>query len=106
MTTPLPIDNQPRFASRQFRDYVARRQRYVLRMTASMLVIYFGFILAIAFFPETLARPLGPGGVLTIGIPVGMGVIVFAFCLCAAYVRRANREFDPALSRVLGEEEG
>ena len=43
------------------------------------------------------AKPLG-AGVTTIGIPIGMAVIVFSVIVTGLYVRRANGEFD-ALTR-------
>ena len=58
-----------------------------------MLVIYFGFVLLVAFAKPFLATPIG-NGVTTIGIPLGIFVIVAAFILTGIYVRRANSEFD------------
>ena len=40
-----------------------------------------------------LAQKLGTG-VMTMGIPVGFGVIVFTIAITAYYVTRANAEFD------------
>ena len=47
----------------------------------------------IAFAPKLLGTPIG-GGVMTVGIPVGLFVIVSAFVLTGIYVHRANSEFD------------
>ena len=52
--------------------------------------------------PKFLGMPLG-AGVMTVGIPVGLAVIVSAFVLTGLYVRRANTEFD-ALTRQIVEE--
>jgi uncharacterized membrane protein (DUF485 family) len=78
---------------------LSRRSRFSWTLTAIMLAIYFGYILLIAFRREILAQPLG-GGVTTVGIPVGIGVIVAGIVLVAIYVRRANREFDPLLEAL------
>lgn len=80
----------------RFRALIRRRQRLAWSLTAIMLAAYFGFILAVAFAREWLARPIG-GGVTTLGIPVAIGVILLGFALVAIYVRRANREFDAAI---------
>ncbi|MCY1240559.1 Inner membrane protein YjcH [compost metagenome] len=64
-----------------------------------MLAIYFGFILLLAFSPATLGTPLG-AGVMTLGIPVGVAVIVSAVLLTGIYVYRANRDLDPLNERV------
>ena len=63
-------------------------------LTAIMLVAYFGYVALIAFDKAVLARPLG-GGVTSIGIPIGVGIILLGIVLTGVYVRRANREFDP-----------
>ncbi|MBK6615376.1 DUF485 domain-containing protein [Ottowia sp.] len=76
-----------------------RRKRNSLgwTLTILMLVVYYGYIALIAFDKEFLAKPLG-AGVTTIGIPIGMAVIVFSVIVTGLYVRRANGEFD-ALTR-------
>jgi uncharacterized membrane protein (DUF485 family) len=69
-------------------------------LSAGMLVIYFGFILTIAFAPKALAVPLG-SGVMTVGIPIGLFVIVAAFVLTGLYVHRASSEFDPITRQIM-----
>ena len=39
-------------------------------------------------------------GVMTWGIPVGFGVIVFTIVITAIYVQRANSEFDELSEKV------
>jgi len=67
-----------------------------------MMVVYYGFILLVAFDKEFLSRKMG-SGVMTIGIPIGFGVIVFTIAITAYYVNRANREFDPLAEKVAEE---
>jgi uncharacterized membrane protein (DUF485 family) len=67
-----------------------------------MLMIYFGYILLIAFEPAFLARPIC-GGTTTVGIPLGLAVILAGIVLTGIYVWRANGRFD-ALTRVISEE--
>ena len=78
------------------------RSRYGWTLAILMLVVYYGYIALIAFDKEFLARPLG-AGVTTIGIPIGMAVIVFSIVITGLYVRRANGEFD-ALTRDIIED--
>jgi len=73
---------------------VAKRKRFALILTIVMLAIYYGFILVIAFSPKILAVPLSAGSVMTVGIPVGVLIILSAFVLTGIYVVRANGEFD------------
>jgi uncharacterized membrane protein (DUF485 family) len=82
-----------------FRELVDKRTRFAWVLTAAMLVIYFGFILLIAFAPKLLGTPIG-GGVMTVGIPVGLFVIASAFVLTGIYVHRANSEFDPITRQI------
>jgi len=78
--------------SSAFAELCARRRRFSAILTVLMLVIYYGFIVAIAFAPQSLAIPID--GVITLGIPLGLGVILSAIVLTGVYVRRANGEFD------------
>ncbi|UIF90565.1 DUF485 domain-containing protein [Cupriavidus sp. UYPR2.512] len=75
------------------------RTRLGWSLTLVMLAIYFGFILLLAFSPATLGTPLG-AGVMTVGLPVGVAVIVSAVLLTGIYVYRANRDLDPLNERV------
>jgi uncharacterized membrane protein (DUF485 family) len=86
----------------RFQDLVAKRTRFAWVLSAIILCIYFGFIFVIAFAPKVLGTPIG-NGVTTIGIPVGVLVIISAFVLTGVYVYRANSEFD-ALTRQIIEE--
>jgi uncharacterized membrane protein (DUF485 family) len=91
------IRNDPRFV-----ELVAKRSHYAWVLSIVMLVIYYGFILVIAFAPAVLGTPLTPGAATTIGIPIGILIILAAFVLTGLYVRRANSEFD-ALTRQIVE---
>jgi uncharacterized membrane protein (DUF485 family) len=71
----------------------ARRSSFGWTLTLAMLVVYYGFILLIAFSKDVLAVRIGDG-VMTWGIPIGFGVIVFTILVTGVYVRRANSEFD------------
>jgi uncharacterized membrane protein (DUF485 family) len=83
-----------------FQELVDKRTRFAWQLSAAMLVIYFGFIAIIAFAPQILATPIG-SGVTTVGIPVGLFVIVSAFVLTGIYVHRANSEFDPITRQIM-----
>jgi uncharacterized membrane protein (DUF485 family) len=66
-----------------------------------MLLIYYGFILIVAFAPSVLGIPIY--GVVTLGIPIGVFIIVAAFVLTGIYVRRANSEFDGLTRQIIEE---
>ncbi len=69
------------------------RSRYSWTLAVIMLIVYYGYILLIAFNKDLLAKRLGDG-VMTWGIPIGLFVIVFTVVITGIYVRRANGQFD------------
>lgn len=77
----------------------SRRLRFGWMLTILMLIVYYGFILLVAFSKETLATRIGDG-VMTWGIPLGFGVIVFTIVVTAVYVMRANSEYDELTERI------
>jgi len=74
------------------------RARLVTWLCAVMFVLYFGFILLIAFQKPLLGRLVAPG--LSLGILLGALVIVMSWALTFVYVRWANRVYDGALDRL------
>jgi uncharacterized membrane protein (DUF485 family) len=72
---------------------VSARSRYGWTLAIIMLIVYYGYILLIAFDKDLMARRIG-AGVMTWGIPIGIFVIVFTVIITGIYVRRANSEFD------------
>lgn len=77
----------------KFQELVRKKGSLSWTLTVLMLVIYFGFVLLVALEPDVLKQSLS-GGLTTVGIPMGIGVILSAFVLTGIYVYRANREFD------------
>ena len=88
------IANNPNYI-----ELKARRTRFGWWLTLAMMVVYYGFILLVAFGKGFLSERIG-SGVMTIGIPIGFGVIVFTVIITAYYVRRANSEFDDLADAV------
>jgi uncharacterized membrane protein (DUF485 family) len=71
----------------------SKRSRFGWWLAAAMMVVYYGFILLVAFDKPFLATRLG-SGVTTIGMPLGLAVIVFTVVITGIYVHRANGEYD------------
>ncbi|WP_337180551.1 DUF485 domain-containing protein [Sphingopyxis granuli] len=90
--------------SETYSRLMRRRSRFAWRLTAIMLAAYFSFIGLVAFDKTLLARPIGAGAT-TLGIPVGLGLILLTIALTGIYVARANGEFDD-LTRQIKEEAG
>ena len=77
----------------------AKRTSFGWWLTLAMMVVYYGFILLVAFNKPFLSQKLG-AGVMTIGIPIGFGVILFTILITAYYVNRANSEFDDLTAAI------
>jgi uncharacterized membrane protein (DUF485 family) len=77
----------------KYQELKAKRTSFGWTLTIAMLVVYYGFILLVAFNKQFLATRLGDG-VMTVGMPIGLGVIIFTIVITAIYVKRANKEFD------------
>lgn len=91
-------------ANPKFQELVQRRSRYAWLLSLTVLVIFYGFILLVAFDPATMATRLGgESSLLTLGPVVILGMFVLFWVLTALYVRRANGEFD-ALNRAIVED--
>lgn len=83
----------------RYQALVTRRSRFTWMLTCIMLAAFFGYILLIAFNKQLLARPIGDS-TTTLGIPLGLGVILLGIFLTGVYVRRANRDFDPMVKSI------
>ena len=89
------IANDPRYQKLK-----ARRSRFGWTLTILMLIVYYGFIGLIAFDKELLFKRIG-SGVMTLGMPLGFGVILFTIVITAIYVRRANSEYDALSDEIV-----
>ncbi len=78
----------------KYHELVRARSVFGWILSIIMLLIYYGFILLIAYAPHWLGMPLQEGGIITRGIPIGIGVILCAFVLTGVYVWRTNTYFD------------
>jgi uncharacterized membrane protein (DUF485 family) len=83
-----------------YRELVRRRSSLGWLLSLIMLIIYFGFILLVAYAPKFLGTRIG-AGVTTIGIPIGLAVIVLAFVLTGIYVRKANSSYDALIRKIV-----
>jgi uncharacterized membrane protein (DUF485 family) len=88
---------------RTLRDLDAARWRVALTLTAAMVLLYFGFVLLVAYGRALLAVQVVPG--LSLAILLGALVIVASWVLTWVYVRWAARHYDPGI-RALDREGG
>jgi uncharacterized membrane protein (DUF485 family) len=87
----------------KFRELEVRRSRLAWLLSAVVLAAYYGLMIVVAFWPHALHAPLSEGQVITIGVPIGVAVIVLSWVLTGLYVHRANTTFDDLNEQVLSE---
>ena len=84
--------------TRELEALAAAKARIVAILTAAIMVVYFGFILLVAYARDLLGRQLVSG--LSLGTLLGVLVIFSAWSLIAIYVMWANRHYDMAIARL------
>lgn len=89
-------------ANPKYHELRRKRNSFGWLLTIVMMVVYYGYIALIAFNKPFLAQPIG-SGVTTVGVPIGMFVIVFTIVITGIYVRRANGEYDRLTAEILKE---
>ncbi len=89
----------------QYQALTRARNRIVWPLAALTTLAYVLLILAIAFVPETLGEPIGQG-VTSVGITLGLGMIVFCLVITGVYVRWANTRLEPLIQAVRNAAEG
>lgn len=83
---------------RDFQELCRKRDLVTVTLTIISLLIYFGFIFLIAFGRDLMAHKVSQN--VTLGIPIGIGVILVSWLLTGIYVFWANREYDALVERV------
>ena len=84
----------------RYQELKSKRSSFGWTLTIAMLIVYYGFIVLVAFDKERLFKRIGEG-VTTLGMPIGVAVILFTIIITAVYVRRANAEFDRLSAEVV-----
>jgi uncharacterized membrane protein (DUF485 family) len=78
-----------------------QRWRIATSLSAVMIVVYFGFVLLIAFDKPFVGTIIAPG--LSVGVLLGALVIVAAWIVTWIYVRWANSHLDRRVSELRAE---
>jgi uncharacterized membrane protein (DUF485 family) len=100
MPTPDPrVDWQEVARSKEFRELLAARRRFVLPATIFFLAWYFGFVLLAGYAPDFMARSVYEG--LTVGYCLALTQFVMVGALGLMYLRRSERVYDPLADDVV-----
>jgi len=82
------IENNPKY-----QELVSKRNGFGIKLGIFVLVMFYSYIMVIAFNKEVLATTIGEG-VTTIAFPVALAILVISFITTLIYVKRANGEFE------------
>jgi len=88
-------------ANPKFQELVARRGRFAWTLAIVVLVMFYGFVMTVAFNPAALGQPVSEGSMLTVGVAAELFMFVFFWALTAVYVKRANTEFDALTQEIV-----
>lgn len=96
-------ENQIILDSPVYQELLRKRARFSWLLTAAVLLLYFGFIGLIAAEPHLglLGTRLSATTKMTVGLPVGIGIILSSIALTGVYVHRANTQFDRLVARLI-----
>ena len=84
----------------KYQQLKAKRSSFGWWLSLAGMLAYYGFILLVAFDKPLLAQKIGDG-VTTLGMPIGVAVIVFTIIITWIYIRRANSEFDSLTEQIV-----
>jgi uncharacterized membrane protein (DUF485 family) len=79
--------------SQEFKRMVSKRWMISVVLTCVLFLVYYGYIVLIAVNKPFMAQKIGE--VTTLGIPLGVLVILLSWVLTAVYVVWANKVHDP-----------
>jgi cation/acetate symporter len=85
----------------KFQELVEKRGRFAWTLAAIVLILFYGFVLMVAYQPAMLGQPLSEGGMLTVGVAAELFLFIFFWVLSFIYVRRANGEFDSLTQDII-----
>jgi uncharacterized membrane protein (DUF485 family) len=77
---------------------VNTRRTFAWTLSIVVLVVYYGYIALVAFFPDVIAIKVA--GSITVGLALGVAIIVLSIALTGVYVVRANARYD-GLTRAI-----
>jgi len=90
-------------ANPKFQALVSKRGRFAWTLSLIVLVMFYGFVMTVAFSPATLGQFVGEGSQVTVGVVVELFMFIFFWVLTAYYVKRANTEFDALTQEIVQE---
>ncbi len=86
-------------ANPKYKELVSKRNGFGIKLGIFVLVIFYAYILTIAFNKEILATKIGES-VITVAFPIALGILILSFITTIIYVKRANGEFEDLTNEI------
>ncbi|PIF04677.1 MAG: hypothetical protein CSA86_01045 [Arcobacter sp.] len=83
----------------KYKELVSKRTSFGIKLGIFVLVMFYAYILTIAFNKEILATKIGDG-ITTIAFPLALAILVISFITTLIYVKRANGEFEDLTNEI------
>lgn len=84
----------------KYKELVSKRNSFALKLGIFILVMFYSFIVTVAFNKELFATKVSEGAMTTIGFPIALAILVISFITTLIYVRRANTEFEGLINDI------
>jgi len=98
MSTTSEVDWDAAARSPEFKKLVTQKRRFVVPATIFFLTWYFGFIVLAGVAPDFMGEKVIEG--VTVGYIFALSQFIMVWVLAAAYLRRADRVFDPLAAKA------
>ena len=86
-------------ADPNFQKLVSERKTFGWTLAIIILVLYYGYIAIVAFAPGVIAEKVS--GDITVGIIMGVALILLSILLTGLYVMRANSVYDDLTNAIV-----
>lgn len=83
----------------KYHELVSKRNRLGIKLGIFVLVMFYSYILVIAFNKELLATKIGDS-MTTIAFPIALAILVISFLTTLVYVKKANSEFEDLTNEI------
>ena len=83
----------------KYNELVSKRNGLGIKLGIFVLVMFYAYILVIAFNKELLSTKIGDG-VTTIAFPIALAILVISFITTLIYVKKANTEFEDLTNQI------
>jgi len=87
-------------ADPNYQKLVSERKTFGWTLAIITLILYYGYIAIVAFSPALIATKVA--GDITIGVIMGVALILLSILLTGLYVLRANGEYDDLTNAIVG----